>query len=116
MPVVVIPSSVMAKANARSCGDRALRNFSLGSRASASEPRRPRQVAGEGCNCRYIKYALIEPVLENSCQKNSEVRISAAVPLLCSAARAAHFRARRAEYSTALIARQVLTIQGFSAP
>jgi hypothetical protein len=30
---------------------------------------------GEGCNCRYIRYALIEPVLENKFQKNSEVRM-----------------------------------------
>jgi hypothetical protein len=39
-----------------------------------------------------MRYALIEPVLENSFQKNSEVRISAAVPLLsfgCGAGAAA---------------------------
>ena len=40
-------------------------------------------VPGEGCSCRYIRYALIEPVVENKCQKNSDVlRIAAAVPLL----------------------------------
>jgi hypothetical protein len=56
-------------------------NFSDDVPASALDA--SRQLAGAGCNCRYIRYALIEPVVENKCQKNSDVlRIAAAVPLL----------------------------------
>jgi hypothetical protein len=62
-----------------------------------------------------MRYALIEPVLENSFQKNSEVRISAAVPLLSFGCVAVLPR-RQTDCITGPEHRQVLTDQGFSAP
>src|SRR4030088_3047403 len=51
-------------------------------RLSHSEPVEgpPRQFAGEGCKCRYIRYALIEPVVLNNFQKTSEVRMCVGGP------------------------------------
>jgi len=109
MPVVVI-----CKCERPVLEDRASCNFFLESR-SASTERRPRvQFAGEGCKCRYIRYALIEPVVLNNFQKTSEVRICVGGSLSCRSVRA-FFAVGKGEYITGFRARQVLTEQGFSA-
>ena len=88
-------------------------NIFLWSRALVFEGRRPRQFAGEGCKCRYIRYALIEPVVLNNFQKTSEVRMCVGGP--SPVVRCARFAVGKGEYSTTIIGRQVLTDQGFSA-
>jgi hypothetical protein len=43
---------------------------------------------GEGCSCRYIRYALIEPVVLNNFQNTSEVRMGVGGSLSKSSVRA----------------------------
>ena len=63
-------------------------NIFLWFRALVFDRRRPRQFAGEGCKCRYIRYALIEPVVLNNFQKTSEVRMCVGGSLSCLRLRA----------------------------